>query len=59
MVCHLKASVGSSAPVKKRRVLSDPKGGADLDQIPVSVTFDVIVRTFFWFYGECNTGEIR
>ena len=37
MVCHLEASVGSTAPVKERRVLNDPKVllGADFDQIPV------------------------
>ena len=47
MVCHLEASVGSTAPVKDRRVLNDPKGfsGADFDKIPVSIMFDVIVRT--------------
>ena len=62
MVYHLGASVGSTAPVKWRRVLNDPKGllGADLDQIPVSIIlFDVLVRTaFFLFCGRCNTGEI-
>ena len=50
MVCHLEASVGSTAPVKERRVLNDLKGlwGADFDQIPVSIIFDVIVRTAFF-----------
>ena len=51
MVCHLEASVGSTAPVKERRVFNDPKvfGGADFDQIPVSMIFDVIVRSaFLW-----------
>ena len=50
MVCHLEASVGSTAPVKERRVLKDPKGllGADFDQIPVSIiVFHVMVRTVF------------
>ena len=49
MVRHLEASVGNTAPVKERRVLKDPKGfgGADFDQIPVSIIFDVVVRTAF------------
>ena len=48
--CHLEASVGSTAPVKKSRVLNDPRGwlGADFHQIPVSIIFDVIVRTAFF-----------
>ena len=35
--------------MKKLIVLNDPKGlrGADFDQIPVSIIFDVIVRTAF------------
>ena len=47
MVCHLEASVGSTAPVQERRVLNDPKGSleADFDQIPVFIIFDVTVRT--------------
>ena len=50
MVSHLGSSVGSKAPVKERRVLSDPKGllGDDFDQIPVFITFDVIIRTAFF-----------
>ena len=44
MVCHLEASVGSTAPVKERRVVNDPKGllGADFHQIPVIVMLHVI-----------------
>ena len=47
---HLEASVGSTAPVKERRALNDPKGllGADFDQIPVFIILDVIVRTAFF-----------
>ena len=47
---QLDASVGSTAPVKKLIVLNDPKGlrGADFDQIPVSIIFDVIDRTAFF-----------
>ena len=47
---HLEASVGSTAPVKERRALNDPKGllGADFDQIPVFIILDVIVRTTFF-----------
>ena len=53
MVCHLETSVGSTAPVKERRVLNDPKGllGADFDQIPVSIIFDVIVHAIFFICG--------
>ena len=53
MVCHLEASVGSTAPVKERRVLNDLKGlwGADFDQIPVSIKFDVIGRTAFLLWA--------
>ena len=41
---------GSTAPVKERRVLTDSKGllGDDFDHIPVSIIFDVIVRTAFF-----------
>ena len=51
MVCHLEASVGSTAPVKERRVLNDPKRllGADFQQTSVPRIFDVIVRTAFFF----------
>ena len=47
MVCHLEALVGSTAPVNERRVRYDPKGllGAAFHQIPVSIIFDVVVRT--------------
>ena len=50
MVCHVEASVGSTAPVKEHRVLNDPKRllGADFDQIPVLILFDVVVRTAFF-----------
>ena len=36
--------------MKSAEVLNDPKGiwGADFDQIPVSMIFDVIVRTTFF-----------
>ena len=42
-------SVGSTARVREQRLLNDPKGfwGADFDQIPVSILFDVIVRIAF------------
>ena len=59
MVCHLEASVECTAPVEERRVLNDPKGlrGADFDQNPVSIIFDVVGRTaFFCFAGNANTG---
>ena len=57
MWCHLEASLGSTAPLKGRRMLNDAKGllGADFDQVVVSVMFDVIVRTvFFCFVGDAN-----
>ena len=59
MVCHLEASVGSTAPVKERRVLNDPKGvwGTDLDQIPVLLIFDVIVRTAFFVLWTMQHGR--
>ena len=63
VVCHLEASVGSTAPLKGRRVLNDPKGllAADFDQIPVLIILDVIVRTaFFWFVGDATqVGLVR
>ena len=39
--------MGSTAPVKERRVLNDPKRvrRANFDHIPVSIIFDVIIRT--------------
>ena len=50
MVCQVEASVGSTAPVKERRALNDPKGllGADFDQISVLIILDAIVRTAFF-----------
>ena len=38
------------------RVLNDPKGllGAEVDQIPVSTVFDVILRTAFVFVGNAT-----
>ena len=44
--------MGSTAPVKERRVVNDPKGllGADFHQIPVLIMLDVIIRiaSFVW-----------
>ena len=42
--------MGSTAPVKERRALNDPKGllGADFDQISVLIILDAIVRTAFF-----------
>ena len=53
MVCHVEDLVGSTAPVKERGVLNKPKGlcGADFDQIPVSIIFDVIVHAIFFICG--------
>ena len=51
MVCHLEASVGSTAVVKEHRVMNDPKvilRGCFFDQIRVSIIFDVTVRTAFF-----------
>ena len=47
----MEASVGSTAPVKERRVLNDPKGllVAGFDQIPKLIIFGVIVRTAFLY----------
>ena len=41
--------MGSTAPVKERRALNDPKRllGADFDQISVLIILDAIVRTAF------------
>ena len=37
----MEASVGSTAAVKEHKVLNDPRGlgGADFDQVPVSIIF--------------------
>ena len=56
--------MGSTAPVKERRVLNDPKGmlGADFDKIPVlTIILDVVVRTaFFCFVGDATqVGLVR
>ena len=51
MVCHLESSVGSTAPVKERGVLNDPRDlcEAGFDQIPVSIIFDVIRELYLIF----------
>ena len=53
-VCHLKASVGSTAPVKEHKTLNDP-GRAVFDKTPVSIIFDVIgCILFFRFVGKAT-----
>ena len=54
--------MGNTAPVKERRVLNDPKVllGADFNQIPVSVMFDVILGSpyrMFCFVGDATQVE--
>ena len=68
MVCHFFGGFSgehggterSTTAVKEGRLLNDPKRllGADFDQIPVSIIFDVMVRTTFLFCGRCNTSGI-
>ena len=54
--------MGNTSPVKERRVLNDPKVllGADFNQIPVSVMFDVILGSpyrMFCFVGDATQVE--
>ena len=64
-LCLLEASVGSTAPVKERRVPNDPNEllGADFDQIPVSIIFGVIPGSpyrIFCFVGDATqVGLVR
>ena len=56
--------MGSTAPVKERRVLNDPKRvrRANFDHIPVSIIFDVIIRTalfVLWAMGPMGNGRAR
>ena len=55
----MEASLGSMVPVKECRVLNDPKTlrGAEFDQVPVSITWSVLVQTFFCICGPSNTGD--
>ena len=65
--CHLEASVGSTAPVKERRVPNDPKRLLGAEFGPISVPHCVFcgrcnkggisAYRFFLFYGQCNTGR--
>ena len=54
---------GARRQRKSAGVLNDPREieGADFDQIPVSIIFDVIVHTAFFVLWamrtQCNTGE--
>ena len=53
---HLEASPGSTASVKEGRVLNGPTGssGADFDQIPVSIIFDVSPYHIFCFVDNAT-----
>ena len=57
-MCHLEGSVGSTAPVKERGVLNDPRGlwGDGFDRFPLSIIFDVIsyVAPLFFCVGHAT-----
>ena len=51
---------GARRQRKSTEVLNDPKGisGADFDQIPVSIIFDVVVRTAFLFCEQVHLAPV-